>query len=419
MAGLDRPLVAALAGTFVLRCASWAAGFIIGLYLGGLDRSGSEVPAILVGVVAVSFYLSELLGGPVMGWLSDRMGRYTFMLLGPLLGGVAIQLLGLATAVPVLLLVRMMEGLSTASSVPATLGYLSARTATSPALRGRVMAFFEVATVVGLASGSLVAGLLWDHLGVWAFTAVAGIYAVSLGLFAMANDEAARVRHRAEGHVVVRLLRRDLLSFAPAWLAVNSVLGVWFAHGAFQLSGGAEAGQRLVGAFTGTQIGLAFAAFGVLFSVGAVVWGFAMGRLGTRRVMAIGIGGVFVAVAGLLLLNHSEAPAPHVLGLVLLVAGIFLESGFTPAALAYLAALAEVRAADRGAVMGLYTVLLGIGQLTGGALGGVFAEALALDGLILLTALLGVAAGVSLKALAGETRPAPAPTRAFEIAPDM
>ena len=40
-------------------------------------------------------------------------------------------------------------------------------------------------------------------------------------------------------------------------------------------------------------------------------------------------------------------------------------SGFTPAALAYLADITEDYAGDRGAIMGLYSVFLGVGQFVG------------------------------------------------------
>ena len=42
--------------------------------------------------------------------------------------------------------------------------------------------------------------------------------------------------------------------------------------------------------------------------------------------------------------------------------------------------------------MGLYSVMLGLGQLLGGALGGPFAQAGGVNGLIVLTALLGTGA---------------------------
>ena len=77
---------------------------------------------------------------------------------------------------------------------------------------------------------------------------------------------------------------------------------------------------------------------------------------------------------------------PILVGLVML--GVFVESGFTPAALAYLAEIAEERAEDRGSVMGVYSVLLSVGQLLGGALAAPFAERLGVNGLIILTGLL-------------------------------
>src|SRR5207253_10683322 len=74
--------------------------------------------------------------------------------------------------------------------------------------------------------------------------------------------------------------------------------------------------------------------------------------------------------------------------LALVMLGIFVESGFTPAALAYLAEIAEEQPQDRGSVMGVYSVLLSCGQLTGTALAGPFAAAAGFNGLITLTGLL-------------------------------
>src|SRR6202043_1725664 len=90
-------------------------------------------------------------------------------------------------------------------------------------------------------------------------------------------------------------------------------------------------------------------------------------------------------------LNHVPFDTTHTLvptlvGLVMI--GVFVESGFTPAALAYLAEIAEERAEDRGSVMGVYSVLLSVGQLLGGALAAPFAERLGINGLIILTGLL-------------------------------
>jgi MFS family permease len=76
--------------------------------------------------------------------------------------------------------------------------------------------------------------------------------------------------------------------------------------------------------------------------------------------------------------------------------GVFAESSFAPAALAYLADISEGSAKDRGLLMGLYSVFLGVGQLLGNGLGGVFAQNWGFDGLIFLTMLLAFIALLSL-----------------------
>ena len=102
-----RSLSFALSATFVLRCASYAAGLIIPVSLGIKGRTDSDVTVFYTTLIGVSFYAAELLGAPVFGALSDRYGRKPFMLLGPIFGGVAIQMLGFSFAIPVLVLVRV------------------------------------------------------------------------------------------------------------------------------------------------------------------------------------------------------------------------------------------------------------------------------------------------------------------------
>jgi predicted MFS family arabinose efflux permease len=94
----------------------------------------------------------------------------------------------------------------------------------------------------------------------------------------------------------------------------------------------------------------------------------------------------------LFVLNHQPAlEAPLVMPLsVLLVLTIMVQSGFTPAALAHLADITESHATDRGLIMGLYSVFLGLGQFLGTAIGGPFVDWLGADGMVLSTALLGV-----------------------------
>jgi MFS family permease len=116
-----------------------------------------------------------------------------------------------------------------------------------------------------------------------------------------------------------------------------------------------------------------------------VAWGFLVGRLAVRPVLAAALAGAALASAALIGINHD---GPLVLLGPLVVVGMFLEAGFAPAALTYLADTSADFVADRGLVMGVYSVVLGVGYLAGNLLGGVFAQWAAFDGLALLTILL-------------------------------
>ncbi|HTD79146.1 MAG TPA: MFS transporter [Chloroflexota bacterium] len=396
---LDRPakpdvpsLTLALGGTFVLRCASYAAGLLVAISLGLKSRNEADVTVGYASLVAVTFYVSELFGAPLFGAWSDRIGRKPLMLLGAVLGAIAAQLMGLTMLIPVLVVVRILQGLSTAAAAPATLGFLSAQTAASEKLRGRVMGFYEAATVVGLALGGFVAGQLHDRFGPFSFSIVALVYVVALLPFLFVRDRAwmPRVR-RSHGNLLARMLNRRIMRFAPAWLAANAVLGAWFSVGPYLAAGAPNRAQFLMRGFAAGEISSAFLVFGILFTAGAIAWGFVMPSIGRQATLLAGVGGLGFTSVALWALNHVPFDATHTLvpilvGLVML--GVFVESGFTPAALAYLAEIAEERAEDRGSVMGVYSVLLSIGQLLGGALAAPFAERLGVNGLIILTGLL-------------------------------
>jgi MFS family permease len=387
-----RSLSFALSATFVLRCASYAAGLIIPVSLGIKGRTDSDVTVFYTTLIGVSFYAAELLGAPIFGALSDRYGRKPFMLLGPIFGGVAIQMLGFSFAIPVLVLVRVLEGFSTASSAPATLGYISAQTAGSDRLRGRIMGFYEAATVVGLAAGAAVGGFLYQVFGTLAFTLVALVYGLSFLLFMFVRRHGRLARTTSHRGIVRRVLNRRILRFAPAWLAANAVLGAWLNAGPYLAASAPEPGQFLMQQHEPMQIGAATLVFGVIFTAGAIVWGFIMPLIGRQATLLWGVAGLGLTSVALWLLNSvGEDPARIVLTplLLLVIVGIFIESGFTPAALTYLAEIAEEQAQDRGSVMGVYSVLLSVGQLAGAAIAGPFAAGgRAFNGLIILTGLL-------------------------------
>src|SRR5262245_16890453 len=94
--------------------------------------------------------------------------------------------------------------------------------------------------------------------------------------------------------------------------------------------------------------------------------------------------------AGVMAINHG-LPDHLILagaGVLISAVGLFILAGATPAALGLLADVSERYPHDRGAIMGLYSVFLAIGQITGSLLGGVAAQVRGIDGLLAATLLL-------------------------------
>jgi MFS family permease len=114
--------------------------------------------------------------------------------------------------------------------------------------------------------------------------------------------------------------------------------------------------------------------------------------------MLTSIVGVYLFCIAMTGINHRGVGHDALLfiWIPVLMIGIFAETSFAPAALAYLADISEVTIKDRGLIMGLYSVFLGLGQIFGSGLGGVFARIFDFDGLIYLTALLACIALVCL-----------------------
>jgi len=184
---------------------------------------------------------------------------------------------------------------------------------------------------------------------------------------------------------------------APTWVALNAALGLYTSQTLFQLirtPDPVHADQILVGGFTGLAVAGTFVIGGLVFFAGLWYWGGRFGQMRRTSIIFYGIigGGIFAVMA--LALNHSGslpdlARLPLVIGVAV---GLFLLAGATPAALGLLADMSESFPDDRGAIMGLYSVFLAMGQIIGAIIGGVAASAWALDGVLLATvALLAVA----------------------------
>ncbi|HKZ90770.1 MAG TPA: MFS transporter [Candidatus Limnocylindrales bacterium] len=419
-ASMERSIWAVTIATFTLRFATGLTGALLVFLLADLsDHGGAAVGPVAVGVLTALFFAAELFLSPAFGVLADRVGHHRVMQVGPLFGFVAVLLTALAAeiklpgsvvvAVPVLVgslpllgFTRLLEGASTAASVPSVLGFLAAVTSGDEALRGRASARFEAATIAGLGLGFAVAGPVWVVLGPIGFLANAGFYMVALGLYrymvpASGDINPSRRRPIAWARYRRILGRPRIWLLAPTWIALNASLGLYTSQTLFQLVRTPDprfAEQALVGGLEPLQVTLAFLLGGVVFFGGLWYWGGRFTALRRTTIIFYGIVGGAVFVVAALLLNHT-GDVTLVLRATLLVGlgvGLFLIAGATPAALGLLADTSESFPRDRGAIMGLYSVFLALGQIIGAFVGALAAESWAFDGILLATlALLAIA----------------------------
>ena len=259
--------------------------------------------------------------------------------------------------------------------------------------RARVMTAFEVATVGGLALAIPFGGKISSLLGTWGFFVVITLHLINGMLIAFFLKESVqRTTHVNTHHSLKKnlsLLRhKRIFTFLPAWLSVNALVGAWMTLITIMLAYPEPAaslrhpGQLLYGRVQSRVSNV----------VGRRFWTVIPGRNG---VMDAGLTSpaphnsdvhrpwrVSVSILGLTLINGLAENLAHVpessnnyfCFFSLVVLGVLLLSGFTPASLTHLAAISELLPGKRGAVMGLYSVVMGVGQLIGASLGGIYVD---------------------------------------------
>jgi MFS family permease len=399
-------------GTLVLRINSGSVTVVLGLFLAELaTHAGHHITSIQVGLLPTAFFISEIVLAPLMGALGDRWGRRYFLILGPIPGLIQVSLFPftpITEPLPYLLALQVLGALSSAMIVPATLSYLADLTVEDRAGRPRLMGLYELATTGGIAIGVAVGGFAWAFLGSYAFGLIAFFYLLVAACMVLAPRAKQVIVRDTLKKMVARywaLVRTpSLFLFIPAWISISALAGIWLSSQlSFLLSMHRhDPNQVLIGSMSGQgggiRLSLVLGFFVLFFGLCLLFWAFFMSRVPRLRLMLISVAGIYLACFALAGINHRGEGNNLVLvvWIPLLMLGVFAESSFAPAALAYLADVSERAARDRGLVMGLYSIFLGLGQSLGNGVGGIFAHHFGFDGLIYLTVLLAFIALISL-----------------------
>ena len=324
---------------------------ILGRYAERFGASGLEV-----GLLFASFSLAQLVFAPLLGRLSDRIGRKPVIMISLLGTAVGSFVTGAAGALWVLFLGRILDGASGAS-VAVAQGAVTdlAPPSERPRLLGLLGAAFGVGFVVGPALGGL-ASLGGEHIPFFVAGTVALINAI-VAWRRLPETRPADVRQAARDAA-----KSDTKAKVRLWGLAVAGFSAIVAFSGFEATFSLLAGDR----FRLTEGGIAAIFVGVGVVLVAVQGGLIRpinAKLGTQRSLQVGL---VLNSAGLIVLSGAENWTLLIVALALLTVG---QGLVTP----NLSSLVSGRVPDhrRGEALGFQQGVNAFGRVAGPAIAGV------------------------------------------------
>jgi len=334
---------------------------VIPLYVAKLPAPWFPFPeSIRVGILISLYGLVNSILQPVMGALSDELGRRKLLIQGGLvLMGASTLAFVFAGQFADLLALRSLQGLGVALTVPASLALMS--TATRKQTRGGSMGIYSTMRMLGFAIGPLLGGILHDHFGF-----DAAFYAGSAFILLAVILVQAWVREIPPSTVdkvkrSFRIIDWELLTVGIVGLGIATFVMA----SAFSMMTTLETQFNARLHETALGFSIAFSAL----MVSRLIFQIPLGRLSDR------VGRKPFILAGLILMAPATALLGEV-GTTLQLTGLRLAQGLASAAIAAPAfALAAdlSKAGGEGRQMSIITMGFGLGIALGPLLAGVLA----------------------------------------------
>jgi MFS family permease len=388
----------------LLRVASNADGVLVGLYLAQLSRTDARIDASLAGLLSATAYAAEVAAAVPMGLAADAISTRGVTVFGALMSALGTRLFAATVNAPFFFASRLLTGMGVAAVTPPLLAFLAGATRDAPERRARAMSFFEVSLLAGLALGGVAAAQLWSRLHKSAFGAVA-LIAVGCAVLLFVSVRSSPSRERTFALSGLRQVLRDphVRRLAPSWIAVNAVVGLWLGPTlAFLLTEPARSDQYLNGIFATRPATFGWVLFGytLVFGAGVSIWSVVLPKVRLTRAMHVCLFAMLAVCLTLFAVNHSSALGSGGRAALLVVSAclVMVESGFTPAALMLLARSID-KTSSKAGVMGIYSMLVGVGAVAGSLLAAALAARWKVDGLLLGTVFIGGTALLLLRRL--------------------
>ncbi|MFW9786892.1 MAG: MFS transporter [Candidatus Thorarchaeota archaeon] len=311
-----------------------------------------------VAVVLAIYPIAELSSVSFFGSYSDKIGRKPIFVASLFMTGLAAFLFGLATFEFLAFLLAVLFGLGAASQVTSTLSMIA--DASSETNRARLMGYYDLSTLAGLAGGFGL-GIILLEFGWSASTLLfaAAVACTISGILAILLIKETRIISDKEDVSMAALLKevasdRRIQKMLPVYIPIISLYGLMIS----QVKHIIEEYFSL----TATDMLILFALLGVSLIFGIIVMGHLSDYLMKRRpFIIVGLLG-FGALAYLLVANAEDFAAIWNIWPLLPTLG-FIAGSFAPAAMAYLTDISTEEA--RGSTMGVYSIFFGTGMIIG------------------------------------------------------
>jgi MFS family permease len=334
---------------------------VIPLFVAQLPAPWFPLPeTVRVGLLIALFGVVNAAIQPFAGAFIDRVGlRKPFIQAGLLIMAVAILSFLLVSRFTDMLILRSLQGIGVALTVPAALALMV--NSSQRQTRGGSMGIYTTSRMFGLAIGPLIGGALYDHFGFdAAFYVGAGFVLVAIVLVQLWVHEEP-VKTKPPGAEKFRIIDRTLLT--------GGILGAAFAS--FVMAGDFTMMSTLEEQFNARLDMNAFL-FGIAFSAllfSRLLLQVPLGRLSDR------IGRKPLIIGGLILLAPATAFLGYATSFIMLT-GIRLLQGVGSAAVAapaFAVAADLAQTGSEGRQMSIITMGFGLGVALGPLMAGILA----------------------------------------------
>lgn len=343
------------------------------------DFSDSYVQRWSGWIFAVTF-VTAFFFAPIWGRIGDKYGRKNILIMSATGIAITVLLMGFATAVWQLFLLRFLMGIFT-GFIPMSQALIS--TQTPKEMAGRVLGSLQTGSVTGTLMGPLLGGVIADSFGYSAtfklvsatvfLSALIVLFGIKEMQMIVTNKDEQKNYSRKE--VILHIVQHPVLLIVMltstlvqiANFSIQPILSLYVA----ELNGIAN-----IAFFSG----LAFSAAGLGNLLFARRWGSFGDKVGYTKVLI-----VLLFMAGLVYLPGAFITSIWQLVLLRFLLGIAI-GGIEPTRIAFIRQEAPI--SMQGEVMGYNTSLRFLGNIIGPVLGGVLAAQFGISFIFIITSLL-------------------------------